>query len=105
MTELSASHSTANALLRPTVSKPAIACHLELMGLPDCRRYQELARGVLKTAYARDLLLGLNVPNKKPGEPLYEWAGALRSELPHVKLCVHYSLKHQKQVVDSSFSR
>lgn len=39
---------------------------------------------------------GLNVPNKKPGEPLLEWAGLLLQELPGCDLCLHYSLKHQR---------
>lgn len=75
---------------------PAIACHLELMGLPDCAGYRRLARGALQTACRRNLLLGLNVPNKKPGEPLLEWAEVLRHELPYVDICIHYSLKHQR---------
>jgi len=75
---------------------PAAACHLELMGLPDITAFRRLARGVLQMACARNLLLGLNVPNKKPGEPLVEWAEALHQELPNVDLCVHYSLKHQR---------
>mmetsp|Transcript_25301 Transcript_25301/g.39983 ORF Transcript_25301/g.39983 Transcript_25301/m.39983 type:complete len:332 (+) Transcript_25301:79-1074(+) len=73
-----------------------VGCHLELMGLPDQAAFRRLARGVLQTACARKLVLGLNVPNKKPGEPLLEWAETLRHELPHIEICVHYSLKHQR---------
>jgi hypothetical protein len=80
---------------------PAVACHLELMGLPDITAFRRLARGVLQMACARNLLLGLNVPNKKPDEPLVEWAEALHQELPNVDLCVHYSLKHQRSQGDA----
>lgn len=75
---------------------PTVACHLELMGLPDSTAYRRLSRSVLQTVSARNLLLGLNVPNKKPGEPLLEWAEVLRDEMPNVNLCMHYSLKHQR---------
>jgi len=75
---------------------PVTACHLELMGLHDSAAYRRLAQGVLQTARARSLLLGLNVPNKKPGESLLEWAEVLRVEMPNVDRCVHYSLKHQR---------
>lgn len=77
------------------------ACHLELMGLHDAAAYARLAKGVLQTAVCQHgprgpILCGLNVPNKKPDEPLLEWAGLLRQEFPHIPLCVHYSLKHQR---------
>jgi len=69
-------------------------CRLELMGLPDTEAYRRLARGILRRGAS--LCSGLNVPNKKPGEPLLEWVAALRGELPSADLCVHYSLKHQR---------
>lgn len=74
----------------------AYGCYLELMGLADSAAYRRLARGVLQAAHARRLLLGLNIPNKKPGEPLLEWCETLRHELPDINVCVHYSLKHQR---------
>jgi len=75
-----------------------MACHLELMGLRDAGAYRRLARDVLAAAVGgpRPLLGALNIPNKKPGEQLLEWAAVLRAELPQVPLCVHYSLKHQR---------
>lgn len=69
-------------------------CRLELMGLPDVAAYQRLARGVLRRC--EHLYSGLNIPNKKPGEPLLEWASVLAEELPGKDVCVHYSLKHQR---------
>jgi len=52
------------------------------------------ARGLLKQTHG--LVSGFNVPNKKPGEPLLEWAQVLLEELPGSDVCVHYSLKHQR---------
>jgi len=69
-------------------------CRLELMGLPDAGAYRRLAQGILRES--AHLLSGLNVPNKKPHEPLLECASVLREELPSLNICVHYSLKHQR---------
>ncbi|CAJ1336755.1 unnamed protein product [Effrenium voratum] len=71
-------------------------CRLELMGLPDAAAYQRHAAGLLQKARAAGVLSGLNIPNKKPGEPLLEWAKILVRELPGVEVTVHYSLKHQR---------
>lgn len=64
------------------------------MGLHDVAAYQRMAKGFLKQGL--HLLSGLNIPNEKPGEPLLEWAAVVRSALPGVDLCLHYSLKHQR---------
>jgi len=69
-------------------------CRLEIMGLPDTNAYCRHARNMLKKS--KHLWSGLNIPNKKPGEPLLEWASVLLRELPGCDLCVHYSLKHQR---------
>lgn len=69
-------------------------CRLEIMGLPDVHAYRRHARTVLQRS--RHLWSGLNIPNKKPGEPLLEWASVLLTEIPDCDLCVHYSLKHQR---------
>ncbi|CAE7483471.1 RDH14 [Symbiodinium pilosum] len=69
-------------------------CRLELMGVYDYTRH---AATVLQKAQKTGVLSGLNIPNKKPGEPLLEWARILRSELPSVEVTVHYSLKHQSR--------
>lgn len=69
-------------------------CRLEIMGLPDSNAYRRHARNVLQRS--KHLWSGLNIPNKKPGEPLLEWASVLLKEIPDCDLCVHYSLKHQR---------
>lgn len=71
-------------------------CRLELMGIHDSSGYQRHARGLLQKAQSAGVLSGLNIPNKKPGEPLLEWASILVRELPGVEVTVHYSLKHQQ---------
>lgn len=71
-------------------------CRLELMGLPDTWAFRRAARGVVRQGLGR-LFAGLNIPNKKPGEPLLEWAQAVLEELPGCELCLHYSLKHQQR--------
>jgi len=76
-------------------------CRLELMGLHDASAYRWMSR-LLKQHTSKQshpdgrFLAGLNVPNKKPGEPLIEWASVLQQEFPEFPVCVHYSLKHQK---------
>lgn len=72
----------------------AARCQLELMGLPDASAYRRVCRSVLQSGL--HLFSGFNIPNKKPGEPLLEWAHVLHQELPSSSVCVHYSLKHQK---------
>jgi len=69
-------------------------CRLELMGLPDVSAYQGLCRNLLIKGL--HLFSGFNVPNKKPGEPLLEWASVLCEKFPSSNVCVHYSLKHQR---------
>jgi len=75
----------------------AATCRLELMGLHDTEAYRRHARGVLQRASKNRVLSGLNIPNKKPGEPLLEWAATLAGEIPECEVTVHYSLKHQRQ--------
>merc|ERR1712137_858448 len=43
----------------------------------------------------------MGIPNKKPGEPLLDWARVVRQEVPELPVCVHYSLKHQRSQDDS----
>jgi len=69
-------------------------CRLELMGLPDAHAYQRWAGGILQRG--SHLFSGLNIPNKKPGELLLNWAQVLQEMAPGLDLCVHYSLKHQR---------
>jgi len=81
-------------------------CRLELMGLPTTLAYQKAAHGVLRQG--RSLFSGLNIPNKKRGEPLLEWAEVIQQESTGFDLCVHYSLKHQRRrgaSIVESFSR
>ncbi|CAL1170735.1 unnamed protein product [Cladocopium goreaui] len=84
------------ALARRGRRGPMPTCRLELMGIHDSSGYQRHARGLLQKAQSAGVLSGLNIPNKKPGEPLIEWAGILVKELPGVEVTVHYSLKHQR---------
>lgn len=84
------------ALARRGRRGPMPTCRLELMGIHDSSGYQRHARGLLQKAQSVGVLSGLNIPNKKPGEPLIEWAGILVKELPGVEVTVHYSLKHQR---------
>lgn len=74
-------------------------CRLEIMGAHDTEQYRRMARGVIREG--RHLWSGLNIPNKKPGEPLLEWAQAVLQECPECDLCVHYSLKHQRRGGDA----
>jgi len=76
------------------------SCRLELMGLYDNAAYRRHARGLLQKAKAQGVLSGLNIPNKKPGEPLLEWAATLCQEIPSCEVTVHYSLKHQRSGTD-----
>ncbi|CAE7298694.1 RDH14 [Symbiodinium natans] len=69
-------------------------CRLELMGVHDYPRH---ASTVLRRFHKAGILSGFNIPNKKPGEPLLEWARVLLSEFPAVEVTVHYSLKHQRR--------
>lgn len=69
-------------------------CRLEMMSVPDAAAYRRMARGILPRAMR--LISGLNVPNKRPGEPLLEWCRVLLQELPDVDVCVHYSVKHHR---------
>eukprot|EP00747_Dinoflagellata_sp_TGD_P190158 gnl/TRDRNA2_/TRDRNA2_51414_c0_seq1.p1 gnl/TRDRNA2_/TRDRNA2_51414_c0~~gnl/TRDRNA2_/TRDRNA2_51414_c0_seq1.p1 ORF type:complete len:382 (+),score=69.94 gnl/TRDRNA2_/TRDRNA2_51414_c0_seq1:48-1193(+) len=73
----------------------ASTCRLEIMGMHDTAAYRRHASGFLREALSSQLFSGLNVPNKKPGEPLLEWAAEVSRLLPECDLCVHYSLKHQ----------
>eukprot|EP00929_Paragymnodinium_shiwhaense_P092376 TRINITY_DN52257_c0_g1_i1.p1 TRINITY_DN52257_c0_g1~~TRINITY_DN52257_c0_g1_i1.p1 ORF type:complete len:422 (+),score=77.18 TRINITY_DN52257_c0_g1_i1:57-1322(+) len=88
-----------------TMSAAAATCRLEIMGVPDSHGYRRHARGILSQGY--NSWSGLNIPNKKPGEPLLEWAQILREELPKLEICVHYSVKHQRDRGDpvSKFER
>ncbi|CAE7536356.1 RDH14 [Symbiodinium sp. CCMP2456] len=69
-------------------------CRLELMGVYDYPRH---AATVLRKVKGAGVVSGFNIPNKKPGEPLLEWAGTLLQEFPAVEVTVHYSLKHQRR--------
>lgn len=74
---------------------PSMAtCRLELMGLPNAHAYQRWAGSILPRG--SHLLSGINIPNKKPGEPLLDWARVLQEAACSTDLCVHYSLKHQR---------
>lgn len=68
-------------------------CRFDLLGLADTAAYRRLARGILQQS---SMVSGLNIPNKKPREPLLEWAALLGEEVPGKDLCVCYSLQHYK---------
>lgn len=77
-------------------------CRLELMGLHDVAAYRRHASNLLTKANSSRLLSGWNIPNKKPGEPLLEWASTLLCAIPDREVTVHYSLKHQRSAGDPS---